>query len=327
MRVILALLFLGQLLLSTTAECTNTTVSATTQGECVTNIFQIPPGCSGMCVCTDKCIWMNLPNGYQYQCINKTISEPTIYTAYPSSCMSYIDSDLTTNVNCNYFGNGTVCPMYCNNVHNECVPTKNNKICKPYIGWICPLGCSYAQSTNSCIPSDINSVCGSIASTSICPYGCTYDYHLSKCISTDINYACELTRRLKCPDNCKLNPRGDTCISNQGNYICQRQTSPVFPSSCTWNTQKNICVKINDYTQFTNIICEPVHQLTCPYNVFTIQTNMLPQCTQDSTDLCSLGYASGLQYPVRLKNKYSNIKCAYSNGCEGKFIQQICCSR
>jgi hypothetical protein len=271
------------------------------------------------CLCTDECF------SAEGTCVNNTISKPLTTMSYPQYCYSRSNfSD--TDVNCNYYGNGTFCPYGCVYENKNCKQINSNIICHPYIDWACPNGCAYNKNSNSCIPLSVDSICGLIERTLTCPSGCNYNNYLNKCISTNPNYLCGLERNLLCPQNCKLNIRGDTCIgSTYVNTVYDLISVPQCPNGCYYDTNTNIC-KTTDHSN-RYVLCEPIVSLQCPHNSFTINVQNYPDCNNNPYDICNY-YGTEIRYPLRLQYRYAEIMCNYSSqgNCENKRIKRICCN-
>ena len=271
------------------------------------------------CSCTNDCTDVN------GLCMNSTISKPSIELIYPKTCTT---QNMLPDVECNYYSNGTICPLGCLNYGNSCNSTRPDIICKPYSDWSCPYGCNFDKHTNSCIPIGPQNVCTFIEKTLTCPSRCPYNNYLKKCISSDPNFICGLERKLICPSRCNLNVRGDICIGGD-KTICDRINVPLCPTNCYYEKQEHICKRTSNFDPFnryTNTIWEPVIIITCPYDAYTVDTQHYLNCNTNSSDICITSNTI-IQYPVRLQNKYSGILCKYSTGnCETKKLVRICCN-
>jgi len=307
-------------------------------------------GGSGQCLCSEGCVGFRLPTQGTSICVFNTTSTPNITIQYPCQKVD------TTDVNCNYYSDGTYCPVYCTyNGHtclrnstdalcrpyidwscpinckydrstNTCIPIfiNSDAICSPYIDWSCPYNCKYDRSTNTCIPMFIDSVCSLIQRTLTCPVGCQHNNFLNRCISENPNYLCELEKKLICPFGCILNIRGDTCISmDKMDAICNKSLTPACPYGCTYDPNNHICIRNDNWRRSP---CEPIISIACPYQQYTINTNTLVNCydINYNNDICFDGWT--IQYPLRLKNRYEHIMCKYTLGNQCKIIQRICCN-
>lgn len=107
-----------------------------------------------------------------------------------------------------------------------------------------------------------------------------------------------------CPLNCRNNINGQHCITS-GQNVCEYTTIPVCMPDCSFNFTKNRCMP--NTTTLSD--CEPIIRLSqCPSN-FTYNISV-PMCDKFNTDdICIKNQI--IQYPERLKNKYSNIGCVY----------------
>ncbi len=157
----------------------------------------------------------------------------------------------------------------------------------------------------------------------MCPIGCTYNNYLKKCISIDQKYACGLEKKLICPLGCRTNVRGDTCMS--GPTAISDMNIPMCPHGCRFDANDKICKRIM-YGSTAYDVCEPTITLSCQHNEYIIDKNRINNCNYESYDLCMQN--GSIQFPKRLYNKYSHIKCKYSNmgGCENKRIVRTCCN-
>lgn len=316
------------------ARCWNRTGGIS---ECSYLRPQCQPGSIG-CLCADGCTsGSTLYTGPT--CLNMSSSEPNITIRYPNRCNPSM-RDFETYIECNYKGYGTVCPYGCIEQKNTCAHVNmsdSNTICKPFIDWVCPYDCKYIKSTNSCVPLNDNSVCEFIPNIKRCPVGCNYDNNYNRCISNDQNVVCRLERKLVCPKFCLLNFRGDKCISSTNpvtpgvNSICEYTEKPTCPTYCYYDDNEKVCrSSLNQNAHYYNAICEPIITSVCPHYVYNTSINVLPCSPTTTHDICFTNYPfypGTIQYPLRLKDKYSNIKCKYSlvGNCETRRIVHECC--
>jgi hypothetical protein len=321
MPIILLFIYLvnGEQCYSQTGTCSiYTNICSQTGGSCVTN-------------CVSGCTQIGSTNGFLI-CINSTKSTPLLQIIYPNSCVASIYN--TTDFNCNINGSGTICPYGCTNINNFCEPIdrlRNDIVCHYEEKLKCPNECYYNLSTKNCIPSSPNIVCNFIEKYMLCPSGCTYNSNTNKCISYTPGIACELSLIPQCPIRCNLNVRGDTCTETSGGGTCEKSENIQCPIGCSFNNFTNLCTITNSdlisqqnyYMSHGNnfLICEPYIKLMCPYN--TYDTNhTYPSCFEITNDICRNPNNGIIQYPLRLKNKYSSIMCKYSddycdlNGCK-----------
>jgi hypothetical protein len=273
------------------------------------------------CLCVTGCL--QISGNPTSHCVNKTLSLPQTQIIYPSKCnqRKYINND----VNCNYGGVGTVCPLNCSYYGNKC--NSQYAICYPQKEWTCPLQCYYDKNKKICLPSNSYSICNLINNSLTCPYGCQYNNNLGKCIGTAPNNVCYLQLQLKCPGDCILNPRGDTCIPQATtiNAICDKVVIPQCPLNCQYDNNNKICKP-----KIPNTICEPIVRNTCLYNGFTKNIDKFPICNNmmNTYNICT-DYYTTVWYPLRLKLKYNSMfMCEYSNDqkCDSKRIAQTCCN-
>lgn len=65
------------------------------------------------------------------------------------------------------------------------------------------------------------------------------------------------------------------------------------------------------------------NRINYPYNRFNINMRHINDCIYDYHDICVNGSFRGLIYPLRLRDKYFDIRCKYSKegNCENKSIK------
>lgn len=95
--------------------CSDTIFSGN-PSQCLTNTY-IPcrTGGSAISLCTDDCF--EIKNA----CVNNTVTEPERQIIYPRQCITN-NNFISTDINCNFFGNGTKCPLDCRYENNSCNP-------------------------------------------------------------------------------------------------------------------------------------------------------------------------------------------------------------
>ncbi len=257
--------------------------------------------CAGQCYFAtqnDACIPNNQNSVYSCQ--------PTTYPRTPVGCTT--PPPLTTTLFCsNCIGAGIICPTNCiyNKNTNTCDKTRESDICQPiYHHWKCPENCVFDNGNKTCIPTNLDIICEYIPGTVLCPNKCTFNECQQTCLSFDVNIVCGATKGLVCPLNCRNNINGQHCITS-GQNVCEYTTIPVCMPDCSFNFTKNRCMP--NTTTLSD--CEPIIRLSqCPSN-FTYNISV-PMCDKFNTDdICIKNQI--IQYPERLKNKYSNIGCVY----------------
>lgn len=300
MKLLLLLLFSLSFYCMYTIRCTNSR-------GCYCPSFPCGQyGGSCRCLCENGC---KIENNV---CINASHSIPTLKIII-RAC------DDPNNGACGYYINATYCPIGCTYYHNQCWNQTSSDICYPHSEWRCPIGCKYDATKHQCNPLYPTSICQLINSTMTCPNGCIYNYNLNRCISGDQNVICGLEYGLVCPKYCKINPRGDTCIPETTNNICNQSDEPICTFGCKLGNGN--CVMANEPTVpwsceygYTRL-CEPFVNVNCPKGVYIYNNNEIYR-------------SCDLRYPLRLKYKYSNVTCKYSDDsyCNSNIYTQTCCN-
>jgi len=282
-----------------------------------------PPQCSrggsAYCQCSKNCLQ------FENKCVgNGSNTLPTVTTKYP--CLKNDPTD----VNCNSNGFGSICPFKCQNQNNQCRNDDSSITCHPHKKWSCPIGCLFNNKTKSCLPLQVNRVCGLIKKTLTCPNSCSYHNYLKKCVSQNPNYLCGPEKKLACPQKCVLNIRGDTCvpINSEPNVICNRTLVPHCPKHCAYDPTNKICRIDTTSRPPFGTLCEPVSVIECPFGVFGNNFGRMVNCDVDSSDICSNNARTFIQYPLRLHDKYSKlpIRCRYAFDARCTVDRMICCN-
>jgi hypothetical protein len=89
----------------------------------------------------------------------------------------------------------------------------------------------------------------------------------------------------------------------------------MCPAGCKYNKGNNLCIAEIKITEFGDVkFCEPFESLRCLHDAID-DTKKYPTCydnyINNVSDICYYGLK--LRYPLRVANKYRNIKCKYSN--------------
>lgn len=326
-KIIIQLIILLPLI-NAQSRCSN-------QSSCITygNV-----GSSCEYLCNDGCIELSRDEDNNLYCINKTSSYPMYSSIYTinndnllnidymnySSLISYINSSdfliKKTDYRINYEGSGISCPYGCIENNKACVPINTNFICYPEKILQCPSSCNYNKITNSCTTDSPNVVCGTNTKYKVCPYNCYYDNSNDSCYSKNPNYICDLGYNIKCPTWCKLN-YDDECISDTyliPNAICHHIPTPKCPDHCSYDFNKNTCISHDDYTiqQKGYSFCQPYIATYCRYG-YDFDISKIPLCSynmkQIINDICLDDNTRIIIFPLKMIEKYKEIKCKYSD--------------
>lgn len=231
-------------------------------------------------------------------------------------------------VECNPTGKGIYCPYGCHYDQNKCLSNDPNILCGPKINYICPTNCRYDKMMKKCKPLVNSVICEFDEITHECPYNCNYDYVAKKCLSSIRNFVCGKIEIVDCPEGC-INLQNDCLPRIVNTTICKYVEEPQCPRTCYFNTTSGYCHSSNPFYS----VCEPTVIKRCEY-LYELSKDErildISNCTpNNSIDLCRR-YDGSYQYPVRLEDKYRNVKCQYpikieENNCQWRPISPSGC--
>lgn len=269
-------------------------------------------------------------------CVNSTNSIPLEQIQYPPKCTT---TEIDIDYNCNSNARGKIWGEWCKKSSGKCVPNeliKKTIECKYEKRMQCPQGCHFKKLNNKCLPNGPDDVCEFNEKHMLCPEGCEFDAGVQKCVSYAQGVACELSFVQVYPMKCEYTLKGEECDRSFGD--CGLTEYVQCPDDCAYNRTTQLCTISNQnlpqsiYKQ-NKLICEPYIRLQCPHNRYDTDIDYEP-CASHINDICKTDDGT-ITYPVRLKHKYSNIMCNYSdkycndyNNCEASecnVVATICC--